>query len=210
MCRQGTLQLNGWGVLWCLGEGLTNMGKLAKAGPLWGRMMVSASQQGFVSPESLIYALDPGETTGRCIYHQEDSWGDIVELEQLDTQNVVKGYDAIRAELLSLPKLPQIVVCEGYVVYSYKSDDHKWNTLHTPQLIGAIKVLCHQLNIPIKFQLAVQAKGFVTDEMLENWGVYIPGMKHARDAQRHALYYKMLAQKPYKGKGSEHVEAVNS
>jgi len=185
------------------------LGKLAKCGNLWGRMMISASRQGFAKPEPFVYALDPGETTGRCIYRQFEDWGDTMELEQLDTKDVVKGYDVIRAELLSLPSLPQIVVCEGYVVYGYKSDDHKWNTLHTPQLIGAIKVLCHQLGIPLVFQLAVQAKGFCTDDMLQKWGVYVPGMKHARDAQRHALYYKMLGGQPYRGKGADHVEAVN-
>jgi hypothetical protein len=179
------------------------MGKYAIGNEFWTRMRESAARQGY-SPTNVkvVYALDPGETTGRCKLFPNNA----MELEQLETKDVVTGYDAIRSDILSMAELPDVVVCENYLVYSWKSDDHKWNSLHTPQLIGAIKVLCHQLQIPLVFQLAVQAKDFVKDEMLEKWGCYIPGMRHARDAQRHALYYRMLGLKKYTGRGAEHVD----
>lgn len=178
------------------------MSKLARTGDLWNRMLTSSYAQGFGKPEVDIYALDPGETTGRCIF---DTVAGVMQLDHLETKQVVQGYEAIRNDILLRPKLPQVIICEDYKIYSWKADDHKWGSLHTPQLIGAIKVLCHQFRIPLVFQMAVQAKGFVTDEIMEKWGVYVPGMKHARDAQRHALYYKLLGSKPYTGKGAEHV-----
>lgn len=172
---------------------------LAKCNQLYQRMLESATKQGHSKEAVQIYALDPGETTGRCRYNSDDS---ICDLGQLETKSVIQGYEAIRAELLTLPKLPDVIVCEDYKVYSWKSDDHKWNSLHTPQLIGAITVLAHQLQIPLVFQMAIQAKGFCTDQLLEQWGVYVKGQKHARDAQRHALFYKMLGSKPYTGPGA--------
>ena len=140
-----------------------------------------------------IYALDPGETTGRCRHGLVNDFDQT--LGQLATKTVEEGYDAIRLDLLSGSARPDVIVCEDYKVYGWKADDHKWASLHTAQLIGAIKVLAHQLQIPIRFQMAGEAKPFVTDEKLKEWGVYVPGQKHARDAQRHAIFYQLFGRK---------------
>jgi hypothetical protein len=182
---------------------------LVRGNEFWGRMLKAAEQQGHASTYEHIYSLDPGETTGRCRFLIGATASTplqpayYTDLDQLETKNVVQGYEAIRQDILSQVTMPDVIVCEDYRIYSWKSDDHKWAKLHTPQLIGAIKVLAHQLNIPLRFQLAVQAKNFCTDELLEKWGVYVKGQKHARDAQRHALYLKMMGSKPYDGPGKE-------
>ena len=45
--------------------------------------------------------------------------------------------------------------------------------------------------------MAQQAKGFVTDAKLKEWGMWDIGHKHARDACRHCVYY-LVSQKPKK------------
>lgn len=159
----------------------------------WQGMLQASLNQGYAAQEHRIYAIDPGQTTG--IAHFGFVAPSRMELLQLDTQEAVAGYEAIKDDIVRLSQPPEVIVCEDYKVYGWKADDHKWASLHTPQLIGAIKVLAYQLNIPIVFQMAIQAKQFVTDPYLERMGWYTPGMKHARDAQRHALYYKMFGKK---------------
>jgi hypothetical protein len=84
------------------------------------------------------------------------------------------------------------VVMEDYKVYSWKTKDHAFAGLHTPRLIGALELVCFDLGIPLYKQMAVQAKGFCTDDKLQAWGLWQEGMRHARDAIRHALYYLLF------------------
>ena len=61
----------------------------------------------------------------------------------------------------------------------------------------SIKYMLYKRNIPYKLQMAQQAKGFVTDAKLKEWGMWDIGHKHARDACRHCVYY-LVSQKPKK------------
>lgn len=106
-----------------------------------------------------------------------------------------KGIDNIGA--LITQEQPDRIVCEDYKVYSWKAASHSWNELYTPKLIGTIQTLGHLLNLPLKFQMAQLAKGFVTDNKLREWNMYgaTKGMKHARDSLRHGLYYLLFEHK---------------
>jgi hypothetical protein len=134
-----------------------------------------------------LLALDPGETTGWAI---------------LQTQGVVKSFDcgqektwpeaeAVKALSYLIPYyLPTILVYESYHIYDWKSDDHKWSSVHTVQVIGAIWTLCELHNIPYHTQTAQNAKGFWDDAKLKSFPkLYRPGLKHGRDAMRHGLHY---------------------
>jgi hypothetical protein len=126
--------------------------------------------------------LDPGETTGAAVWAKGE-----VRLQQLETKDVGQAFLGLRAGLDALK--PDHLRVEEYRVYNWMADSHSWSILHTPQLIGAIKVLALLHDIPISFKLAQAAKSTWNDNVLKICGLYNPGLKHARDACRHLLYY---------------------
>jgi hypothetical protein len=138
-----------------------------------------------------IVALDPGETTGVAIRPMSLDKDTRILLRQMDTKHLESGATDI-GMLLSTLKAQSLaiqLVCEDYKVYSWKSEEHKWSGVHTLQLIGAIRLIAHQLQIPILFQMAYVGKTFVTDNKLMQWDLYSKGLKHARDAERHLLHH---------------------
>jgi hypothetical protein len=150
-----------------------------------------------------IIALDPGETTGWSAYYPLNRGPEHIQLSlrQLETKTVERGVEILDRMLgQAAHEFPNrtLLVCEDYKVYGWKSDDHKWASLHTPQLIGAIRCIAYQRKIPIVTQMAQVAKKFATDENLEQWGVYERGMKHARDAERHLLHAMVFGTQPQK------------
>jgi hypothetical protein len=148
-----------------------------------------------------ILALDPGETTGWCTLELKASDSPLASRAEVRPHycagqivtNPIEQATPLLTKLFEEQK-PDHIVCEDYRVYSWKTKSHSWEELHTPQLIGSIRTLAQQLNIPISFEMAQQPKQFVTDEKLKEWGIYHRGMKHARDAQRHAIYFLLFRQ----------------
>jgi hypothetical protein len=86
-------------------------------------------------------------------------------------------------------KQPDHVVMEEYRIYNWKAQDHANSTVYTLRLIGAMEYLLGTRSIGVTFQGAGQAKGFCTDEKLEDWGFWQIGERHARDAIRHGAYF---------------------
>lgn len=143
-----------------------------------------------------VLALDPGETTGACLFEGSR----LIDARQLSTglmplaaQTVVDYFNGGSIPLRPLLTGPiDMIVIEDYRVYSWKTDDHAWQGLHTPRLIGAIEYICHNRGTPLTKQSAQQGKGFCTDDKLQAWGLYQKGERHARDAIRHAIYYLLF------------------
>lgn len=129
-----------------------------------------------------LLTLDPGETTGLCTFYQGNK---SFFVTQLETPTIERGIQEIRHYLEHM----QHVRMEDYKVYAHKAGDHAGLRLHTSELIGCIKTLCYQNAIPYTLKLAMHAKQFWTDEKLKAVGLYSPGLKHGRDALRHALFY---------------------
>ena len=133
-------------------------------------------------------ALDPGETTGACRLQSIE--GEFYfTLEQWKTKDI--GESAGLLNYMLEQYSTDHVRMEDYKVYSWKTEDHSWAALHTPQLIGALKAVCYFARVPWSMKMAVDAKTFWTDEKLKMLGIYDPtkGMRHARDAFRHALTF---------------------
>ncbi len=135
-------------------------------------------------PLPTVLALDPGKTTGYCVFigytlHQSG---------QIDTSTITEGSKAILG--LITGHKPNLVVVEDYRVYSWKAKQHSFSDLHTSRLIGSVETLCALNNLPepVK-QMAGTVKQFCSNERLEEWGFYVKGQPHARDAIRHACYY---------------------
>jgi hypothetical protein len=135
-----------------------------------------------------IVGIDPGECTGICCFEGPR----LLDASQLKTKTPDDGAAQIAEYLVKYQ--PQAIVIESYRVYAWKTKDHAWNSMHTSQLIGAIKYLCSLKDPPILVieQTAQIAKGFCTDDKLKAWDLYQKGQRHSRDAIRHAIYYLLF------------------
>lgn len=135
-----------------------------------------------------LLALDPGETTGVCMYLPYENRREL-HLFQLPTKTLHAGIDTI-STLLATREFGHLRY-EDYRVYANKTEDHANASLHTAKLIGVIECLAYQgvTGVPTSCCLAMHAKTFWTDEKLKLCDVYVPGQKHARDAERHMLRF---------------------
>jgi hypothetical protein len=139
-----------------------------------------------------LFALDPGETTGWAyigVSGNTLAW----QCGQRKTWPEATAVNAFNH--LFNTYLPTFLVFESYHIYDWKSDEHKWSAVHTVQVIGSIWTYCRQMNIPYHQQSAQNAKGFWTDDKLKQFGVYDKGLRHGRDAMRHALHYLCFGNK---------------
>lgn len=172
-------------------------------------------------PERLL-CLDPGETTGWALFEKGylKNYGQ-EETVTLDPSSTAKKGDKIidwiALEDLFVRTRPTHVICENYRIYAHKLERHSFSDVQTLRLIGGIDQLCHtgwfnkeypdsshdceidkvRVNeyyppISINYQMAVQAKGFATDERLKEWDFWKEGMRHSRDAIRHGLYFLII------------------
>jgi hypothetical protein len=176
----------------------------------------------------VVLALDPGETTGAaCLWlpnaqHIQASSNQEnpalpalpvlpeLELWQINTASQDKLISTAqgpeRSIVLSARSLreiirsarPDVVVMESYRVYSWKADQHKWQSLFTPRLIGALEYIIAQEGLPLVKQSASEGKNFCTDDKLKAWQLYsrTTGKQHARDALRHALHFALFGAWP--------------
>ena len=149
---------------------------------IWSGINKSADYREKVVKPAIL-CLDPGETTGVCWkdFNSEDLW-----LFQWDTKDIGQSFVGL-LEFLERYE-PFEVRYEDYKVYSWKAADHSNAALHTPQWIGAIRAALTLADIPYTCKMAQQPKGFWTDDKLKSCQMYEPGLKHARDAERHMLF----------------------
>lgn len=135
-----------------------------------------------------LLSLDPGHTTGYAVWKCTQEFVQLVEVGHVTTWT---GDDLTFDKFEDILKAYPIthVVMETYQVYEWKSSDHSWSQVPTIQIIGCIKTLCQQRKIPYSSQTAQVAKQFCTDEKLQQWNFYKPGLRHGRDAIRHGSYF---------------------
>jgi hypothetical protein len=145
-----------------------------------------------------IVAIDPGETTGLAILRSLGGDGnrDGDDIHQIQINTRIMQWGAERLHTLIHHHRPKIVIVESYRIYSWRTKEHTWSSLYTPRLIGGIEFLCFQYCIPLVSQSAQQGKSFVTDARLKEWGLYMAGAPHARDATRHLLTYLLFGKIP--------------
>ena len=141
-------------------------------------------------PERLL-CLDPGKTTGWCLFEQ----GKLTRWGQVDNCYDDNNIDATGLLNLFQEVNPDFIVYEDYRVYSNKLDRHTFSPVMTVRLLGAIETYSQMNGIKTHKQMATTAKTFCTDEKLEQWGFWQPGMRHARDAIRHGCYFLLFYRK---------------
>jgi hypothetical protein len=105
---------------------------------------------------------------------------------QTDSRLTYPDYTLLPEE--ESPDTPKVVI-EDYRVYSWKSDDHKLSDVFTVKVLGIFELVASFYGYPKQLNLAHLAKKFCTDQKLQDWGFWMPAMKHARDAIRHGAYY---------------------
>lgn len=152
--------------------------------PAWPDMLLATDKQ----PPKRLVALDPGETTG----YAEFCSGHLTYQEELRTPNIPTATGCLEVIIIGA----NAVVVENYQVYKWRMKQHVGDTLHTPRLIGCIETLCALQDIRPTKQLAQNVKGFVSDEKLKAWDMYIKGKPHARDAIRHGIFYLLFHKQP--------------
>lgn len=140
--------------------------------------------------EGVILALDPGETTGVAAFTCTADEAVLTHASQIKTWPLEIGVKTLE-DLIKAVK-PDRVVFESYQVYEWKSESHSWSQIPTVQVIGMIKVLLIMHGIDYTTQTAQAAKNFCTDKKLEEWGFWQQGLRHARDACRHACYFLLF------------------
>lgn len=146
-----------------------------------------------------VLALDPGETTGFAYFMDRE----LITSGQLPTGSTLRAVPILEGEIFD-EFSPDVIVCEEYRIYQWRAKHHAGSDLHTARLIGVIECLCVQQHIPIRKQSAHIAKEFCTDAKLKDWGMYVAGQRHARDAIRHACYYQIFGPSVGKKKSSSH------
>lgn len=138
-----------------------------------------------------VLALDPGETTGWSVFDRSPQGTYLADAGQVKTWPLREGVPNLETLLLVRPN---IVVFESYHIYSWKANQHKNSEVATIQVVGMLQTLCIQRQIDYTAQTASIGKNFCTDKKLEDWGLWIPGLKHARDSIRHGCYYIMFGE----------------
>lgn len=141
-------------------------------------------------PDRLL-CLDPGKTTGWCLFEKGrlTRWGqvdDCYDDQNIDISGLLTLFEDVK---------PDFILYEDYRVYSNKLDRHSYSPVMTVRLLGMIETYCQMQHIKTHKQMAVTAKNFCTDAKLEQWGYWQPGMRHARDAIRHGCYFLLFYKK---------------
>lgn len=141
-----------------------------------------------------LLALDPGETTGFSLFQAGPDNTSLLLAGQMKTWPLESGLPQFNYffhrpnDEIDTPNRLDFVVYEKYHIYQWKLDEHTFAEVPTIQVIGMIRTLCIQQDIPYTYQTAQVGKGFCTDQKLKEWGLWITGLIHARDSIRHGCH----------------------
>lgn len=133
-------------------------------------------------------AIDPGEKTGISYYNEEQNHWKAYELNTVKDTTVLYNEIEMFASLY-VDKLT--VICESFV------HQQRYNVVYRPiELIGVVKLVCEQKELPLIFQTSGYGLGTFSNESLKSLGMYLPGKKDANQASRHLIQY-LTARKHY-------------
>jgi hypothetical protein len=130
-------------------------------------------------------AFDPGGTTGIAIVEYEaQPWN--IGVMQMSGEH----HERLYAFLHQVS--PQHIICE-----SFQNRGQDAAILTSLEYIGVVKLYCQTVNKPPASQLASTGKGFWNNVTLHKHGIYIEGLRHARDAIRHYAYWRTFTLKDH-------------
>src|SRR5688572_12623236 len=130
-----------------------------------------------------ILGIDPGKTTG---------WG-LIQFDEITKRLAPENFGTTRdlqlIEIEAQILLADRIVCESFHIRpkAARKGVFDWDPVETPQVIGALKLLCRLHEKPIYEQSpSIKPVGYGFGNMN-----YVPGKKgtHVQDAIAHAVYY---------------------
>lgn len=158
----------------------------------------------------IIFALDPGGTTGwaKCVLEEEadsiDEQGNLrtKRVGHFSSDQIGPGSHHMRlweilGELVGQTQELHLVV-ESFQ-YRQSDANRTGTVLVSLEYIGIAKLfaLLHPERVRYQEQTPAEGKGFVTDTKIRRLGLWTPGMPHAMDAMRHLIYYQVVRLKDY-------------
>jgi hypothetical protein len=139
-----------------------------------------------------IIGIDPGETTGVCIWDEDTDKYYMNQVVTDDGRNYYWFLTWLDREI-ERRYGPKWLVVEKFEFR--QSDRHRDKISYVPaEVIGALKYTHARqwtnLNVILVMQGASQGKGFWDDDKIRKLGLWKPGERHAMDALRHVLHYR--------------------
>jgi hypothetical protein len=148
-----------------------------------------------------LLAIDPGGTTGWATYTAERMFcypGKHEYYNEKWASGQLTGRHHADLELLIENQCVSeyTVICESF---QHRNDPLRPKVDNmASEYIGTVSTICERRGFNLVMQTSSMAKGFVKDTHIKSLGLWFPGYakRHARDAQRHLLYY--LCNKEYR------------
>lgn len=164
-----------------------------------------------LGPALVVCAYDPGETTGWSVWRAP-----VETLRRQGTRRTLArskwaigqiraSQEAVRAGEGDSDMVDRMLEVGRWAYEEFVHVDDEFVFVHEgfrlrmmsmdPNLLAPVRVNAiwrdrlRGKGVPIFQQDPSEAKQIVTDSRLKEWGVYRPGMPHARDAQRHAITF---------------------
>ena len=149
-----------------------------------------STQNKKVIPRNLL-SIDPGDTTGWSQFIN----GKLHDSGMLEVRKF--GLDVLEIFLRQNPNVMNYdyVVIEDYKIYPHMLKQHSLSGVFPVKVIGVLQYIFALKKIPVVLQMASEGKGFCTDEKLKQWGYWIRGKKHSRDAVRHGCHWLLYGKR---------------
>ena len=134
-----------------------------------------------------VLAFDPGHTTGYACFEL----GSGIEHHKIEAATL-KDWHGVHDLIVRLK--PTVIVYEIFKLYNYKAAHKAWDSFLEVEVIGVIRFIAEQYNIPVIGQTPSDGKYFFNEKRLRDLGLW-DKTTHVRDATGHALYCLSFNQK---------------
>jgi hypothetical protein len=131
-------------------------------------------------------AIDPGGTTGYCQAQYDGKTLAMIIGQERFTGGSLYNF------LNECSALAHSRDAKFYVIYEkfhYRNKARPGLDLTAPKLIGVMDLFIEETGALGFAQMPAEGKGYWTDDQLKRFQVYVKGLPHGRDAQRHLLQW---------------------
>lgn len=128
----------------------------------------------------MIYAFDPGDTTGIAIFKET---GEVVRLDQLLLEDLIPW---LETEAAKQPEISTVVI-EDFVLFAKRAVKQSGSRMKASQAIGALKLFASQVGAEVEMQpssILPIAQKWSQVKMPSNHG-----QSHQFAAYNHGYYY---------------------
>lgn len=142
----------------------------------------------------IVIGLDPGGTTGIAWWSAVRNVYNAEQIQHCDTDSqLLSLMTHIGIQTREHGPLRTHIVCEKFEFRLDERDRTKIDYT-AAEVIGALRYwrANYLPDVTLVMQGATKGKGFWTDDKLKKLGVWVPGKKHAMDALRHVLAYRVF------------------